>query len=264
MNFFDNIILKRDILGNNSLIENRMSFHIAFGIDANFTMGTGVLISSILKYNTDNFVFHIFTDSIHNDDIFRFKQLCNNYKDICIIIYHVNANNFKNLPTEYIWTQAIYYRIIACEYLHTLTNTLLYLDSDMLCLNNFGDLFKQNFNSKIIMVVGSIETKDRYIPSLNYNFKNKFYFNSGFIYINLEKWHQKNISSKFFNLLTNHNDFKYFDQDVLNILLNDELIPLENFYHQICPLMNSNTQIDLNTKFIHFAGSTKPWQAWGG
>ena len=38
MDFFKNIILKKEIFGNNKLIEDTTSLHIAFGIDANFTI----------------------------------------------------------------------------------------------------------------------------------------------------------------------------------------------------------------------------------
>ncbi|WP_376744573.1 glycosyltransferase [Megamonas funiformis] len=44
---------------------------MAFGIDANFTIGTGVLIYRILQHNDDNMVFHIFTDSFYDEDISR-------------------------------------------------------------------------------------------------------------------------------------------------------------------------------------------------
>ena len=89
MNFFKDIILKKQILGNENLISDKNSFHIAFGIDANFTIGTGVLIYSILQHNKANMVFHIFTDSIYDDDISRFTKLINN-NNIAIIIYFVN------------------------------------------------------------------------------------------------------------------------------------------------------------------------------
>lgn len=71
MDFFKDIIKKNKILGNANLISDKNSFHIAFGIDANFTIGTGVLIYRILQHNDDNMVFHIFTDSFYDEDISR-------------------------------------------------------------------------------------------------------------------------------------------------------------------------------------------------
>ena len=263
MDFFKNIILKKDVLGNASLIEQPGSLHIAFGIDANFTLGTGVLIYSILNKNNNNFIFHIFTDSIYEKDTRRFNKLCSLYPNICIIIYHVNPVNFSSLPTEYTWSQAIYYRILACEFLNEVTAAVLYIDSDTLCTGNIENLFQKNFKSNIAMAYGNIEKKDRYIKSLDLNFKNSMYLNSGVMYINLPNWKSNNISYEFLDLLTHHNDFKYFDQDVLNILLKDKFILLDESYNLIRPLMDSYAHIPENTIFIHYAGSTKPWQSWG-
>lgn len=262
MKFFDNIILNKQTLGNEQLIGQKNSLHIAFGIDANFTMGTGVLIYSILQHNNDNFIFHIFTDSIYENDISRFNQLCDNYSNICIIIYHVNPNNFKHLPTEYIWTQAIYYRILACECLSTEISKVLYMDSDILCLKSLKNLFQISFNEKIALVTGRVVKNNQIIKSMNINFKNSFYFYSGFMLINVKKWRNMKISQKFLELFSHHDDFKYFDQDVLNILLQKRVTPLEDYYHRVCPLVSLNTNCDSDTIFVHFAGSTKPWQTW--
>lgn len=262
MNFFKDIILKKQILGNENLISDKNSFHIAFGIDANFTIGTGVLIYSILQHNKANMVFHIFTDSIYYDDISRFTKLINN-NNIAIIIYFVNPKNFSNLPTEYTWTQAIYYRILACECLPTSISKILYLDSDILCLKSLINLFNYQFNDNIAMVTGGIQTKNRYIKSLNYNFKNTFYFNSGVMLINIPAWKKHNISSKFIDLLSTHNDFKYFDQDVLNILLYNKVLKIPHKYNDVCPLMDINSNINTDTILLHYAGSCKPWHQWG-
>lgn len=169
---------------------------------------------------------------------------------------------FSNLPIEYTWTQATYYRILACEYLHLSISKILYLDSDILCLNPINELFNYQFNDNIALVIGNIETKNRYIKSLNLNFKNTFYFNADVMLINITVWKKHNISSKFISLLSTHNDFKFFDQDVLNILLSNMIINISDRYNYICPLIANNSNINTDTIFVHFAGSTKPWQTW--
>ena len=132
MDFFKNIILKKETLGNNKLIEDTTSIHIAFGIDANFTIGTGVLIYSILQHNNNNMVFHIFTDSIYPEDVSRFKKLTSTTHNIAIIIYYVNPINFSQLSTSFIWSQATYYRFLINTSLNNITDKILYLDSDIL------------------------------------------------------------------------------------------------------------------------------------
>ena len=96
MEFFQNIILKQHSFGNNTILNDKNTFHIAFGIDANFTIGTGVLIYSILQQTNHNIIFHIFTDTIYDNDIERFKMLCEKYPNIVINIYYLNPQNSIN------------------------------------------------------------------------------------------------------------------------------------------------------------------------
>ena len=61
--------------------------------------------------------------------------------------------------------------------------------------------------------------------------------------INITVWKKHNISSKFISLLSTHNDFKFFDQDVLNILLSNMIINISDRYNYICPLIANNSNI---------------------
>lgn len=262
MDFFKNIILKKEILGNNKIIEDTSSLHFAFGIDANFTIGTGVLIYSILQHNNNNMVFHIFTDSIYPEDISRFKELTYKVTNISIVIYYVNSNNFSNLPIFFTWSQAMYYRFIISKLLYNITDNVLYLDSDILCLNSFENLFYQNFSPNIAGVVSDHDSMLNYAQKA-FNLNSNYYFNSGFLIINLTNWEKNNISDKAISLLLNKNNFKYYDQDVLNLLLANKTLLLEKKYNTIYHLADMNTPISNDTIFLHYSGSVKPWQAWG-
>lgn len=262
MNFFENIILKKQILGNKKLLTDKNSKHIAFGIDANFTIGTGVLIYSILQHNKDNMVFHIFTDDMCIEDIQRFNELSNSYINITIIIYYVNSKKFADLPTFFTWSQAMYYRFIISEVLFDTIDVVLYLDSDILCLNSFGELFEKNFYNNIAGVVSDSDDMLKYARK-NFNLNSMYYFNSGFLIIDLKNWRKNNISERAVKALKEKNKFKYYDQDVLNILLENKTILFEKKYNTIYHLADMKSKIDSDTVFLHYSGSVKPWQAWG-
>lgn len=261
MDFFKDIIFKKQILGNENLISDKNSFHFAFGIDSNFTIGTGVLIYSILEHNNANMVFHIFTDSIYDDDISRFTELTN-HNNISIIIYYVNPKNFSNLPIFFTWSQAMYYRFIISKILYNITDNVLYLDSDILCLNSLNKLFKQTLSNNIAGVVSDHNNMLNYAKKA-FNLNSNYYFNSGFLIINLINWEKHNISNEAISLLLNKNNFKYYDQDVLNLLLANKTLLLANKYNTIYHLADMNTPIPDDTIFLHYSGSVKPWQAWG-
>lgn len=262
MKILKNIILKKIVFGNEVLLNNASTFHIAFGIDNNFIIGTGVLIYSILQQTKHNISFHIFTDSISDDDIFYFKSLCTEYSNIIVNIYYLNPQKFNQLPTFYIWSKAIYYRFLISKYLSSKIDIVLYLDSDILCLNNFDSLFQIDLKKYIACVVPDNPYMLDY-AKINFNLQTPYYFNSGFMLINLKNWEENHISEQAFKLLTQKNKFKYFDQDVLNILLANKTIPLEKKYNTIYRLADMRNSISENTIFLHYTGSTKPWQAWG-
>ena len=262
MNFFENIILKKQILGNQNLLYDKNSKHIAFGIDANFTIGTGVLIYSILQHNKGNMVFHILTDGIYDEDIQRFDSLTKKYTNISIIIYHVNPDKFTELPTFFTWSQAMYYRFLVSEILSSDIEVVLYLDSDILCLDTFNELFEKKFSNSIAGVVSDNSSMLEYAKKY-FRLNGKYYFNSGFLVINLKDWRKNEISKKAIEALRNKNNFKYYDQDVLNILLENKTILLEKKYNTIYHLADMKNTIDSNTVFLHYSGSVKPWQAWG-
>lgn len=262
MDFFENIILKKQILGNQKLLSDKTSKHIAFGIDANFTIGTGVLIYSILQHNKSGMVFHIFTDSIYDKDIQRFNNLTRDYVNISIIVYYVNPEKFAELPTFFTWSQAMYYRFIVSEILFNITDVVLYLDSDMLCLNAFDELFEKNFDNDIAGVVSDNDGMLEYAKKF-FKINSQYYFNSGFLMINLKKWRQNEISRKAIAKLRNKNNFKYYDQDVLNILLENKTSLLEKKYNIVYHLADMKNTIYNDTVFLHYSGSVKPWQAWG-
>lgn len=262
MDFFENIILKKQILGNQKLLRDKVSKHIAFGIDANFTIGTGVLIYSILQHNKGNMVFHILTDGIYDEDIQRFDSLTKKYTNISIIIYHVNPDKFTELPTFFTWSQAMYYRFLVSEILSSEIDVVLYLDSDILCLDTFHELFEKKFSNSIAGVVSDNSSMLEYAKKY-FRLSGKYYFNSGFLVINLKDWRKNEISKKAIEALRNKNNFKYYDQDVLNILLENKTILLEKKYNTIYHLADMKNTIDSNTVFLHYSGSVKPWQAWG-
>lgn len=261
MDFFKNIILKKEILGNNKLIENTTSLHVAFGIDANFTIGTGVLIYSILQHNNNNMVFHIFTDSIYPEDVSRLKKLTSTTHNIAIIIYYVNPINFSQLSTSFIWSQATYYRFLINTSLNNITDKILYLDSDILCINSFKNLFQLDFKKNILMAVSDFPEMLSYAKKY-LTLNSKFYFNAGVLLINLNNWSYNNISNKAIELSLKNN-FKYYDQDVLNLLLANKTLLLEKKYNTIYHLADMNTPISNDTIFLHYSGSVKPWQSWG-
>lgn len=93
-------------------------FHIAYGADMNFSLGTAISICSILHFNKDyTFHFYIFTDMISADELKKYDKLTKIY-NTKITILLIDTLQLKKLPTNKLWSHAIYFRFIIANYFH--------------------------------------------------------------------------------------------------------------------------------------------------
>lgn len=257
-----NIIYKRESFGDQSLLTASESMHIAFGIDVNFSLGMGILISSILMHNENkSFVFHVFTDEICQYDVDRLSILTQKYPNVMVKIYYVDKASLTNLPTGFVWTLAIYYRFIISEELYGIIDKVLYLDADILCVNSVEKIFQIDLKGNIIGAVEDLGDKQEVADRL---FEGKItkYFASGLLLIDINKWKQENITQKLIEKLKRENNYKFFDQDVLNQVLYNKTKFMSEEYHYIYNVSFMKHRVPTNVLFIHFAGSAKPWHRW--
>ncbi len=241
-------------------------YHIAFGVDKNFINHLCITIRSIINHtHTDSLNFHIITNkkkiNIINKLFFLISGTIHN-----IYIYQIPDIFFNKLPTTHFFTKAIYYRLLA-PYLISNESIILYLDSDIICLNSFNNFYNSILNSKKIAFVVSEEKNLEPILAKNINLKGLKYFNSGMILINIKKWLKEDISNKTILILKSKGDkLKYMDQDALNIILENKIKFVNKKYNFIIMLNNKKnnfTNISLiNAIFLHYAGIDKPWQKW--
>jgi len=262
MKIFDRIILKIEALDSDKLLqEDNIDIHIAFGIDANFARGMGVCITSIILNNLDkNIAFHVFTDQINQADIEKLKELTQ-YKNVKIKIYYIDSKVFKTLPTTMAWSQAIYYRFIMGKVLYGIVDKVLYLDADILCIGSLDALPQVEMKENIILAIADhpagIEEKIKHL-----SIKNGKYFNSGVMYIDINKWNDEKIAEKSLDLLLKNPEmYQSFDQDVLNVLLDGKTYFISENWNYIYNLGYMNHELPKGINLIHFTGD-KPWQRW--
>ena len=238
--------------------------NITYGADKPFLYGTGVSITSVLLNNCDlNFHFHIFTNYLDEQQFNLFASLANKY-NTRITFYVLNDNELKNLPTaSKAWNYSIYFRLIAIDYFADKLNSIIYLDSDIICKGNITSLLKEEFNNNVLMAV-----HDRFVDTSSLTDINPdLYFNSGFMYFNLPKLKNINLTLQVISKV-NENNFSHPDQDALNVLFNDRVKILDhkfNSFFNIDTLAKKGAdafKITPQTVFIHYVGVTKPWHDW--
>lgn len=260
-------------MGNNVDIQSTC-LNVIYGTDINYQFGAGVSSVSLLINNPDiSFRFHFFLNSISEFFLKKLESIANKYSTE-FIVYELDDNELNKLPASNIWSSAMYFRLVALDYLSANYDYALYLDADVIChseLNLDINLIK---NSVCGVVADDLTVRSKSGKRLELSELNNSYFNSGVMLVNLKKWHELEITQQCFSLLSQPNakyKYKYPDQDVLNILLIDKKILLDSKFNTIYTLKNElhdkthekyKKIITDKVALIHYTGLTKPWHTW--
>lgn len=192
--------------------------------------------------------------------------------------YHpvvIGEEAFSDAPTTDRYPETIYYRLLAHEYLPQDLDKILYMDADILCLNDILPLYETDLRDKLYAAASHIT--DSNIPDLVNklrlgNYEAESYFNSGVLMINLTAVRKEVKRQDILNYIANKGHLLVLpDQDVLNALYGHKtmLIPdqIYNFdaRYSILYQARSGGIWDLDwvighTVFLHFCGRDKPWK----
>ena len=243
--------------------------------DEHYAPFLGVMIASLLEHVSSftQVQFHVIDDNISDESKKRLKQTVTDYSSHSTINFlKVDRSLYENfLVSDHITTTA-YYRISLPQLLKKYNyQKVLYIDADTLILDNIELLYNSDLQGEIIgAVIDPGQTKalrDRLkIDSDDY------YFNSGVMLIDLEKWRKNKITEKTFRFLTEHPErILYHDQDALNAVLYEQWEPLHPRWNmQSSLIFQKHPAPDPVTKrlyqeglehpsIIHFTGHDKPW-----
>ena len=176
-----------------------------------------------------------------------------------VIQFHTQVPDFSHLHISPIYasrlSRATYHRLALPALLRDIPR-ILYLDADMLALGDFSTLWKTDLQGRSTGVVQDyfLGHQERW-KTLGLPFPE--YFNAGMMLMDLDRWRTEKIGERVAQVVAEHPDWEYNDQDGLNVVLNGQCKTLD-------PQWNATTT-RLQAKavehpvLIHFTGQEKPW-----
>lgn len=249
-------------------------FHIAFCVDENYFRAMGATIVSIVENNPDQaFMFHVLTFAASEAHQSRLKQLDERFPQVRTRLHLLDTADFRQfddfLKFSY-YSLSIFTRLVIPTVLQELTDRVLYLDADILCVGKLDELVEMEIGDDIAAAVMDVpKMVKRRVTALDLTHRE--YFNSGVMFINIRKWQEHCITEATIHALLQHGKkLRFPDQDALNIVLNGRTrylpIRYNHIYDLIGDLGNRVTAMQPvgNAVLLHFAGSIKPWTDWTG
>ena len=164
-------------------------------------------------------------------------------------------------------SEATYYRLFFDKYLNHNIKNYIYIDADVVCLNNpeekINKVFKKMQKEKYVIAARteSIVFENEKQKKRKIGVEKK-YFNAGIMFVNYEKLLEEKIYENLRIKLSDINDsIKFWDQDVLNSFFNGNYLELDNSLNYDPNIYKDKFKYDepVMTYFLHYQGSNKPW-----
>jgi lipopolysaccharide biosynthesis glycosyltransferase len=249
---------------------------IAIASDLNYLPHAGTLIRSLYENNRDNKLnIHLLTmDSrVVTDDLLDdfFRSILSDRVN-AQIHFIGNDNPFvQRIPDGgVILSRATYLRFLVPEIIAA--DKVLYLDCDMIVLDDLNELFQTNLDNRILAAVSDLFVGP---SSIKHSFSLR-YFNSGVLLINAQKWREekwldrviKFIEDKFVTMCVGKKH--YGDQDIMNMISIGNTVYMHPRYNVVNPVYLRRKffrgkifdEAIAKPAIVHFAGGAKPWNNW--
>lgn len=245
---------------------------------------TGISIISLFDNNREikKLNVYIIDDNIGEKNKKRFREIEIKYnRKITFINCNKELISLEGKVPSFNGSFTPYIKLLLDKIFPIEVKCIVYIDSDTIINGNISELEDINMEKKII---AGVENPNFYINFFNDEEqaiveKNKFYFNSGVMYVNLEYWREINFSQKIFEQVRNLKKMAFVDQTILNASINNEIfksLPFkfnywdhqltirkkiaENEIYKKCFSIMGLREARENPIIIHYKGKlSRPW-----
>ena len=237
---------------------------VVFAVDDRYIPFLAVAIESLVNHSSkeNNYLIKILHTDVSNVN----KRKIEKYKADNISIEFVDLNYYiekvkDKLYTRDYYTNTTYFRLFLPE-LYPQYNKVLYLDSDIVILDDIAKLYNINMGDNLVAaapddIIQSNKVFQDYVEKVVGVSDYKHYFNAGILLMNLDQLRKFKFQEKFLYLLSTIKFSVAQDQDYLNRLCKGKVKLLSIAWNRM-PIPNDKIKIE-DIKILHFNFACKPW-----
>ena len=238
-----------------------------YAFDKNYNFQAFVSIYSVLQNISEKINLYLILDetNIGIDIPFKVK---NHKKLNSIVVKQINLNEkLYNLSESHV-SKATYYRLFISDLFDNKELKFVYLDSDIICVNDPSIPINQQFNEfsnkkKFIGFADELYRSQYDEPFERLNMKSDKYFNAGVMLVDLFYWDKENLTAKALERIKYlENRAKFWDQDILNSIIDGNYLSLIPELNYRTSYLDQDTDVN-KLIFIHYSGKSKPWDIGG-
>ncbi|WP_346732559.1 glycosyltransferase family 8 protein [Bradyrhizobium sp. 186] len=244
----------------------QMRCPILLACDRRYAMPLATTLRSIVETDRSGepFEFHVLVDGV--SERIR-KRILDSlpHGSASIRWIEVNLETFRDFSTIGYISKVTYARFLVPRIFPETVSKVLYLDSDILVLDDLQALWTTDLEGNVLGAV---------LDGLDSQLKNQTirlpvprvqnYFNAGVLLIDLHQWRKAKISETALEYLKRFPGSPYSDQDALNVACDGVWKKLASRWNYLA----YNTELDVSElageykpSIVHFTTWNKPWRA---
>lgn len=236
--------------------------HIGYGLHdktGNYSVWVGVSMQSIIEHTDAPLCFHILHDATLNEQNRKRLLQVGSQNGNRIQFHLLDESLFseKNSQMSF-YTIGALFRIMLPELLMDLPK-IIYLDADILAHRDIKELWDTNIDNYCLAAVPDADVVSGLVKPLPIKLGEVLperYFNSGVIYMNLNRIREKsNMREEILNYLQKTTESDLPDQDALNAIYTESTLLLDDSWNCfVKPLRRKDNQT-LTKSLYHFVGT---------
>lgn len=262
------------------------SLSIVFSADADFSVPFGIALHSLLTHadRGRQFDIHVLDGGVRED----VKKVVDTWR-----VKHDFTINYHDLRERFLscgggsghFTSAMYYRFLIPELLPENVHRALYVDSDVMFMQDCGELFEQDLEGRCLGAVediylaglGDEARHGRLVEDLGFPLDHAYYL-SGQLLMDLDRMRAVDATRRLIRWAEEHSSrYRFPDQDVMNVVLEGEIMTIPckwcvmpcfereiqegSFLKKLKYLSYTDSEITEAVRapgLVHFAGGNKP------
>ena len=210
--------------------------NICFTFDNNYSKHCATTMASILANRKENYFinFYLVNNGISEENQAKFLNFNRKFKDFEINFVTIDEKKLAfadTVVTNCYLNLTTYFRLLLTDLLPKDVEKVLYLDCDLVVLNDINELYKNDIND--FCAGGVIDRLEHQIKiHLDFLTDEDRYFNAGVFLFNLKKMREMNFSSLVLECaIKNQEMILCGDQDIINLVLKDQIKILDDKFN---------------------------------
>lgn len=224
-----------------------------------------VMLKSLSMAVTEKITVYMFASSLSAEDTDNFAAKMKKF-GIDVLRVDVKDKAFSDMPVKK-FSVEMYYRLVAQFMLPDDVERILWLDADIVIINDISEFYHRDFDDKFMVVCRDMLCGSDKISDIKKRVgisDGAEYFNSGVLLLNLQKLRAETTMEHIIEVCDEKKDLvEYPDQDILNFLYQGKVkYANDRIYNCQTPCVPKETikRERKNIAVLHYCGPVKPWE----